>query len=118
VSFRRILRASDFADTKATLCFKKLLMQPRPVLQFGSEGDSIGSSGGNSGTGGKCTPVKGTSSASVGSGGSGREVVVGGGVSKASDKEIAGRCWFCGVCLVLRCVCVVGLSATWRGTSF
>lgn len=97
MSFRRILRASDFADTKATLCFKKLLMQPRPVLQFGSEGDSIGSSGGNSGTGGKCTPVKGTSTAHVGavSAGSGREVVVGGAVSKASDKEIAGRCWFC-----------------------
>lgn len=54
VSFRRILRAADFADTKSTLCFKKLLMQPRPVLQFGSEG----SEGTNSGaSGGKCTPV-------------------------------------------------------------
>lgn len=34
MSFRRILKASDFADTKAKVCFKRLLMQPRPVLQF------------------------------------------------------------------------------------
>ena len=54
VSFRRILRAADFADTKSTLCFKKLLMQPRPVLQFGSEGSDDTNSGSN---GGKCTPV-------------------------------------------------------------
>jgi hypothetical protein len=37
VTFRRILKASDFADTRAKVCFKRLLMPPRPPVQFYSD---------------------------------------------------------------------------------
>ena len=34
VTFRRILKGADFAGSNAKLCFKKLLLQPRPGLVF------------------------------------------------------------------------------------
>jgi hypothetical protein len=34
VTFRRILRAADFAEAKAKVCFKRLVLPPRPTLAF------------------------------------------------------------------------------------
>jgi hypothetical protein len=38
VSFRRVLKASEFAESSARLCFKRMLLQPRPVVQFTWDG--------------------------------------------------------------------------------
>lgn len=38
VAFRRIIKAADFAETGARVCFKRLLMQPRPALKFTYDG--------------------------------------------------------------------------------
>ena len=55
VSFRRIIKAIDFAEPSPTkVCFKRILLQPRPEIQFladvhvgsGSSSSSSSSSGG------------------------------------------------------------------------
>jgi hypothetical protein len=38
VSFRRILKGQDFAENNAKLCFKRLILQPRPSLSFHWDG--------------------------------------------------------------------------------
>lgn len=58
MSFRRVLKAADFSDSNAKLCFKKLILQPRPVLQFQQDhsGAVSAAGGGTAATGGTTLP--------------------------------------------------------------
>ena len=55
VTFRRILKAVDFTESKAKLCFKKLIMPPRSIVQF--HADSVGGAALASTTAAECTAI-------------------------------------------------------------
>lgn len=52
VTFRRILRAADFAEAKAKVCFKRLILPPKPTLAFNADVVSAAGAAGSAVAGG------------------------------------------------------------------